>query len=942
MSEQRCHKCNQPLRPNAKFCPHCGTKFDEDPKKRASGILSYDDFFSDEDSKAEEPIDVKEDAKAPETPITKTAETPKQEEPTDEKPKSIFTFRDKEKEKRNKVKILDDTLELPIEEIQREIERRREKERMDARTDEEKEAGKREMAGFFDKLKDNQSDVLIPEDEIIDEADRPEKKTLFGKARSFLLGTDAPDIEGVDVQKVEASEEEKVKKAKEEQKAKPKSTWKSMLGIDEDPDIPEEPVMTSVPTEDLVSDNDEPEVVLQEPQVVPPEVYEDDVTDDVASDEPPKEVFVVDDTVVDEIPQEEKDGSELSWFQRIFGVKVDDDEEAAEGKPEKKSKVKPVVAGDVVTDSPIFADRDDEGETEVSDKPKKNPWIYAGIAAAILLVAGIGLFFTGDYMTNPLRLSENFSEAVETGDVDAMAGMLHADGASVNAQTLAPFQELLKNEEYKTELLTNLQAFNEEEGRTPDGDVWIEETGSKYLFFKAYTMKMKTFAITPEVSYPNTQISVDGGDPVNVSPDKPQTFAALLPGPHTITSTYTGGLSPLSKTADVTLTSGNDALVDGKYTADLKNAGKFATFTSPQEEAVVLINGEEKGKVKDMAKQGLKFGPFDAPVKVELRLDTPFGQVKSGEKQAQKDGEALEFTFPNMVEISDYHDEATIYINGETKGVTGKDLIPFHRMIGPVKPEDTIQMEMMQEGKLTKSNVLTVGDNEKLLFSYSKPFTFPGQYANAIVILDGVNTGQTAYEMAGDDMVADILNSYSTIQISKKFPWGTFESDTLDLDEAKTLNFSINSMNDTLIRQLQSAVVKFLEEDAFAVSNFKPDNYSNIENPLLSERRAYIESLQEENKRIVRVGDKAHFDMGSIQFDDEDGDYYARITEAYVYFYQEYQGGIFRPIRLDMTEAREVYQHAMRYDANQGEWVIYENRPKDSIGDNVESFDLAY
>ena len=62
------------------------------------------------------------------------------------------------------------------------------------------------------------------------------------------------------------------------------------------------------------------------------------------------------------------------------------------------------------------------------------------------------------------------------------------------------------------------------------------------------------------------------------------------------------------------------------------------------------------------------FGPFEEPVEVQLRLDTPIGAVTSDKKNATEDGQILDFTFANMVEISDYHDEATIYLNGESTG----------------------------------------------------------------------------------------------------------------------------------------------------------------------------------------------------------------------------------------------------------------------------------
>ncbi len=207
----QCKHCGKPVRAHAKFCPHCGEKTGV---SQGTGILSFDDFFDEESEKIreEEPIttepEAEEDTPMEEAPADGEETAPEAE--TEEAPRTIFTFRDREK--RRKVKMLEDTLELPIEEIQREIARRRERERLELRSPEEKQAEKEKMAAEFDKLKEQHGDaeVLIPESEILQDGDRQEKKSLFSRARDYLLGIDVEDIEGVDVKAEEAREQEKV------------------------------------------------------------------------------------------------------------------------------------------------------------------------------------------------------------------------------------------------------------------------------------------------------------------------------------------------------------------------------------------------------------------------------------------------------------------------------------------------------------------------------------------------------------------------------------------------------------------------------------------------------------------------------------------------------------------------------------------------------------
>lgn len=956
MQEKACRQCGKPIRPQAKFCPHCGAgQAAPGTEKEASGILSFDDFFDEEDAttegtvvdetagnKEKEPSAPKADQPSVASDVAasqeKPAMTPDETEAPKPEPKGALFFRDRDK--RKKVKVLEDTLELPIEEIQKEIARRREKERLDARSDVQKMEDKRTMEGVYDKLRKDANGVLIPEEDILDPSDRPEKPSILGRLSAFVLGTKQEDIEGVDVKAVEEAERAKVEAARrgtlpETDAASVSTPTESATSHEsasadraeaaethEAQEIPTGPIDLSEPKVSSDSFEETPAQPFWKRilGIQPEEPAETDFTATDRASETPADAF--DDEPVSEAP------ARGGFLSRIFGQKIDTPDEEM---PVGEGPAAPVEAYD-------GSEPEMPKETTPADR-RRRLWIVGG-AVGVVATFMLVFFLYGNYTSNPLRLSESFAAAVEENDADKMASLLRADGVSVTAESLAPLQALLQDPEYRENLLTKLASYDETDGKTPAADVWIESTGTQLLFFQSHTMKVRTFTVTPEVTYPNTMVTVDGGEPKALSPGDGQTIEGLLPGEHTLAGRYEGGLSPIASTAQVKLTTNEEEPESVTSSVDLKNPGKFAAFTSPQEEAVVRINGQDKGKAGDFAAEKNRLGPFEEPVSVQLVLTTPLGTAESKAVDLKDDGQSVEFDFPNLVEVSDYHDEAKLFINGEEVGPM-KDWLRFHRMIGPVKPEDKVQMEMIEDGKLTKSSEVTVGDSKKLLFSYTKAFTFPAQYADAVVILDGVDTEKTVREMAGDDLVADILNSYENIQIRKTFPWGTFESDRLDLDEAKTLRFTINSMNDRLIRQLQDAVVTYLEEDAFAISNLRPNNYSNIEDPLLSNRQGYIQSLLDEGKRVIRSSDVAHFDMGSIQFDDEDGTYWARITEEYVYREQEYDG-IFRPLRLEMVEKREVMQHAMRYDGNLGRWVIYENRPKDSIGERTEAIDLAY
>lgn len=908
-----CKKCGKPVRAHAKFCPHCGEKTNDE---NTTGILSFDDFFVEDDQTPEQPRGESE---------PEPEETPEQpEEETDRPVKPVFSFRDRQRKR--KVKMIDDTLELPIEEIQQEIARRRERERLEQRSPDEKAAEKQKMSDEFEKLKKKhgEPEILISEDEILRAEDRPEKKSVFSRARDYLLGVDLDDIEGVDVKEEEAKEEKKARRFLRGEKDRKKESIDTILEPEDPGSEPAEPARTETTKPE--------EQEVREEQNVP------------VLSVPKTDAEKVEAKRLGKFSEEQtEDVKKTTWFGTLFDRKRNQTEEEMVVPLEAKAET---VAEDEPADEPEPAAAIEETDAEqpeaTPEQTKRRRNILLGVAAALLLAVGLGLFFTGNYMSDPLRLTESFAQAVEAEDMNAIAGMLHADGTQVTEESLEPFHQMLQNPDYKATLLSSLQTFDAQNGRSQDADVWIEEAGSRYYFFNAYRMHIKTFEVEPTVTYPGTQIRVDGGEPITVSPGEPVTVGPLLPGEHTIQSVYDGGVNPLHADTAVELTSSNETLEENRLAVNLANPGKYATFSSPQPEAMVLLNGEEIGKVKDLGEDGLRIGPFEDPVQLQLRLDTPLGQVTSEEKTADTDGTALDFTFPNMVEISDYHDEATLIVNGEETGAQGKDFIPFGRMVGPLTPEDTVQMEMVLEGRTTRSHVVTVGENESLRFSYWTTYIFPWAYSDATVYLDGEDTGQTVYQLAGDDMTAELLNSYETIQIEKSYPWGTFESNTVSLADSSTLNFSINPMNNTLYRQLQDAVVTFLEEDAFAISNLKPDNYSNIEDPLLSERRSYIQNLIDEKTRVVRVSETANFDMGSIQFDDEDT-YYARITETYSYHYQEYEAGIFRPVRLQMQEAQEVFQHALRYDASAGKWKIYENRRQDSMGQsNTESVDLAY
>lgn len=921
---KQCEKCGNPLRPHAKFCPKCGHPVEE--KDSTSGILSFDDFFEDEKINADS---VEEKVNIEENPIE---HKDKIQEKAEEK-KKVFTF--KERDKKRKVRVLEDTLELPIEEIQREIEKRRNFDRMNDRSDLEIEKDRKKMEGLYDNLK--KDDVLIPESEILDESDKPEKKGLFQQAKSYLMGTDNEDIEGVDVRAQEKEEERRAKKARRRQRhgsIEPEEEKVEPVIIEQQEEksheIPPAVEKTETADEPIVLDeqeSDEPKKFtsgLKGIFGIQKEERQESEAKEVEEDKPvvipgPKEKDICHTEKVTGIEEPKKQ----SWFQSIFGEEI---QEADLLHEEQKQ----------VVGISEEAQKEEKEKKPISKK-------FLAIAAALVLIAGTALFFTGNYVTDPLRLSESFTEAIQARDAETIASMVQADGTTVTAEKLGPFMTLLEDDAYETKLIENLQMIDPETGRTPEGDVWIENVGKKFLFFDAYNLHMKTFTVHPTVSYPETAVYVDDEEePIVAGPTAPPEITGLLPGEHRFRTEYTGGLNTLTSEKSANLQTANEALVDDAMMLDLSNAGKFGSITSDQPEAMVKINGTDVGKVKDIG-ANYRFGPFQDPVQVQLSLTTPLGTINTDAQSVSADGQQTDFVFPNMVQLPESFDTATLFVNGESINLTGADFAPFHRKIGPLKPEDTLAAQMEIDGKTTLSNEIIVGELEgEPNFSFTKTINFVWADSAATVILDGENAGQTVYQLAGDDMAADILNSYQTIAIEKKYPWGTFTSDTVEIGGGGDVRFAIDSMNDTLIRQLQDAVVTYLEEDAYAISNLKTNNYSNIEDPLLTERQALIQGLIDTRERVVRVSDQAHFDMSSIQFDDEGDAFWARISAQYVYNYQEYMAGIFRPIRLEMTEAFESYQFAMRYDANLNRWVIYEQRPIDGIGENTESFDLAY
>ena len=189
------------MRPHAKFCPYCGEKAAEEG---TSGILSFDDFFEDHgDTRGKEDKEIKQTlqgggygktgrtgpGKEKTLFFENTAGRTRKEYGNDSERIAQDHLYLPRQRKEKRVKVLDDTLELPIEEIQREIARRRERERMEQRSPEEKEASKKELEGVYDQLRKRHAkeDVLIPESEIVKDEDRPEKRSLLSRARDYLL-----------------------------------------------------------------------------------------------------------------------------------------------------------------------------------------------------------------------------------------------------------------------------------------------------------------------------------------------------------------------------------------------------------------------------------------------------------------------------------------------------------------------------------------------------------------------------------------------------------------------------------------------------------------------------------------------------------------------------------------------------------------------------------
>ena len=233
------------------------------------------------------------------------------------------------------------------------------------------------------------------------------------------------------------------------------------------------------------------------------------------------------------VPSPDEEVRKTTWFGTLRDKKRDREEEQMVILPDGPKDKAPAEEETLVVPDP------EEAEA-AKDEKKRRRIIILGVAAALLIVAGLGLFFAGNYMTDPLRLSESFASAVEAEDQDTIAKMLHADGAEINTEKLGPFYDLLKAA-YKTALWPVCKPLMKD-GRSEDADVWIENR-QPVSVFNTYQMNIKTFSVAGgQLCGYNGQYR--RGEPVLVSPENPYRLTPL-PGAHRLNAVYDKGINPV-------------------------------------------------------------------------------------------------------------------------------------------------------------------------------------------------------------------------------------------------------------------------------------------------------------------------------------------------------------------------------------------------------------
>lgn len=291
------------------------------------------------------------------------------------------------------------------------------------------------------------------------------------------------------------------------------------------------------------------------------------------------------------------------------------------------------------------------------------PVVYSGlILLIVILIIAFKTFSSG----SPEEVIQDFSQAVEQGDADALRGLLSPDHEEmeVDEKKLKQYIHLMQTEqgayEDQLQLLEAQKNLHDPKSKTSAGGSHygademykmsiseIKKSGAYYLkkeegiFFDSYSIGVRPYYITVSTNKPGAVIKMDGEEVFKSSKGQlSKKIGPLMPGIYKLTGSKQFPYAKVKnkRTADLFLADETQRVTE----VSLNLSGKKVEVESEFSDTEVYVNGKKVGVVKDLE----EFGPVsvDGSVKIHGKKKFPWGESQSQEKKVTKDTDTVDLT----------------------------------------------------------------------------------------------------------------------------------------------------------------------------------------------------------------------------------------------------------------------------------------------------------
>jgi len=278
-------------------------------------------------------------------------------------------------------------------------------------------------------------------------------------------------------------------------------------------------------------------------------------------------------------------------------------------------------------------------------------------AAAFVLLAAVGLYFLGQYLSDGQRLLDRFENAVDKGQPDKLLKLMASseDGAAVERSTAEGIANYLQSD--KEAMSAVLERLEKELGMLKNDSVptFADEVegafvyvGKKekkrWLLYDDYELKLRSYKVPVSTNFGGAKILLNGREAGTAGVGNSQLqLGPLLPGEYSIKAVYSGKYTTLENEvkAKVFPTGGT------VETIDVPLKGEYVDIFANNSFARIFINGEN---IELAVGDGQRIGPIavDGSNTIRLEVDYPWGTTASEERPI--DGTRAEFMLPSLTE----------------------------------------------------------------------------------------------------------------------------------------------------------------------------------------------------------------------------------------------------------------------------------------------------